>query len=222
MIDMAVAYGSFANSGIRVDLNPILEIRDQEGQLLETNPCLSPDPSANPGFNRLHCHHHQALDPRVAYQITDILSDNAARSRAFGTASVLNIPGHQVAVKTGTTNSLRDNWTIGYTKDLLVATWVGNNDNTPMSRIASGITGASPIWAKITSHLLQNQPSHSFAPPANLTKVAVCTITGTLACNGCPSREEYFIPGTEPKNHCNSEQIAKILNPDPQTDPAHN
>src|SRR5690606_30988477 len=111
---------------------------------------------------------------RVAYQISSILSDNSARASAFGLNSVLHIPNQQVAVKTGTTNSQKDNWTIGYTSDRVVAVWVGNNDNTPMSYVASGITGASPIWQKvILTQLSQNSP-HAFAAPPTLIKVAVC------------------------------------------------
>lgn len=205
MIDMATAYGVFANQGMRVDLNPILEVKTADGKILEQSCAKTSKP----------CPSQKALDPRVAYQITDILSDNQARSEAFGTNSVLNIPNHQVSVKTGTTNDLRDNWTIGYTSDRLIATWVGNNDNHSMSYIASGITGASPIWNKLTVALLDPDTHHHFEPPTNLVKVQVCTITGSLACNGCPSKEEYFLPGTEPKNHCTSDQIARILNPPP-------
>jgi 1A family penicillin-binding protein len=203
MVDMAIAYGVFANQGKRVNLRPILEVKDSEGNLLAINPCISAD----------GCTNQQVLDSRVAYQITDILSDNNARSQAFGLGSVLYIPGQQVGVKTGTTNSLRDNWTIGYTQDRVVVAWVGNNDNSRMSNIASGITGASPIWNKVMLSQLSAENPHQFAPPTNLAKVNICTITGQLACNGCPSREEYFIPGTEPSNHCSSDTIANILNP---------
>jgi penicillin-binding protein 1C len=161
----------------------------------------------------------------VAYQITDILSDNLARAAAFGMNSVLNIPNHQVAVKTGTTNNLRDNWTFGYTPKLLIAVWVGNNDNTPMSHVASGVTGASKIWHDLIEGLLTEDPNYApiFVEPSSLNKVAICTLTGSLACNGCPSRDEYFIPGTEPQDHCSSEQIAKILHPEnPNPTPATN
>jgi len=82
----------------------------------------------------------------VAYLLTDILKDNEARTPAFGSKSALVIPGHsEVAVKTGTSNNLRDNLTVGYTQDYLVAVWVGNNDNSPMSHVVSGVTGAAPI-----------------------------------------------------------------------------
>jgi len=84
-----------------------------------------------------------------------------------------------------------------------------------MSYIASGITGASPIWNQIMLTLLNQKEPHAFNPPINLTKVNICTYTGTLACNGCPSTEEYFIPGTEPRSQCSQEQIARFTNPNP-------
>jgi len=198
MIDMAVAYGTLANMGARVDLNPILEVKNYKGEILE----------------KLEIKNKHVLPPSVAYLLTDILSDNRARTPAFGTNSWLNIPQHpHVAVKTGTTQNLRDNWTIGYTPDYLVAVWVGNNDNTPMSYIASGVTGASPIWHKIMANLLKNIPDKEFPQPEGLVRVEVCPLTNTLPCEGCGGKWEYFLPGTEPKTHCRPEQI----NPPAQT-----
>lgn len=200
MADLAEVYGTFANYGDTVELNPILEIRDTQGRILYRNQCA---------LDNL-CSPRKTLDTRVAYQITDILSDNNARAPAFGTQSVLAIPEQQVAVKTGTTNSLRDNWTIGYTSDRLVAVWVGNNDNTPMSYVASGITGASPIWNNIMRLVLDEQQPHYFATPDSLglIKVAICASTGTLPCSACPViQEEYFVPGTQPTLSCNPEQF---------------
>jgi len=197
MTDMAKVYGTFANYGYTVDLNPILEVKDYKGNVLYQNTCVLDQTKCQRSFN---------LDPRVAYQITDILSDNKARTPAFGPSSVLFIPNQQVAVKTGTTNSLRDNWTIGYTTNRLVATWVGNNNNTPMSYVASGITGASPIWNTIIRSLLNDDQPHFFPQPTGLLKIKICKTAGTLPCKECPQIvEEYFIPGTEPKNACNQE-----------------
>ena len=192
MLDMATAYGTFANSGSRVNLQSVLSVRDSSGHLLEQSS------SSN----------QSVLDPKVAYLISDILSDNAARTPAFGPNSDLNLS--YVAVKTGTTNNLRDNWTIGYTPDRLVVIWVGNNDNTSMSYVASGVTGASPIWRRIFNEILKNNPSSGFTPPPGLIRVNICTITGQLACEGCPSKAEYFLPDTQPKIACTKEQIEKI------------
>jgi len=190
MVDLAVAYGVLANMGKRVDLNPILEVKDSKGNTLEKFAIR------NSQF--------AIFSPEVAYILTDILSDNTARAPAFSTHSWLNIPEHpSVAVKTGTTQNLRDNWTVGYTPDFLVAVWVGNNDNRPMSYVASGITGASPIWNKITSYLLKNLPDKKFPRPPSIVEVKICVPTGSLPCEGCPLvREEIFIKGTEPKTHC--------------------
>lgn len=212
MVDLATAYGSLANSGFRVDLAPILKVTDYRGRLLYEYTCSqTPLPKRDElahAANEVPCEKEEVVSPEVAFILTDILSDRNARARAFGIHSMLNIPGHQVAVKTGTTQNLRDNWTIGYTTELLVAAWVGNNDNTPMSYVASGITGASPIWNNIMNSLLANQPAHSFSRPETLITKNICPITGTLPCGDiCPGQPEYFIPGTEPTKACIPQQI---------------
>lgn len=206
MTDMAKLYGVFANQGYLVDLNPILEIRTYKGDVLYENTCA---------LTGMNCNRKKVLDSHVAYQISNMLSDNFARSPAFGLQSTLYIPGQEVAVKTGTTNNLRDNWTFGYTTDRVVATWVGNNDNQPMSYVASGVTGASPIWNKVMRLTLNEEQPHNFAMPAGLIKVAICASTGTLPCSGCPRViEEYFVPGSEPTIACN---IAAPIRPGIQT-----
>jgi 1A family penicillin-binding protein len=192
MTDLATAYGVFANSGKKVDLVSILEVKDSRGHILEQIKKDDPD---------------QILDSKIAFLISNILSDNSARAPTFGVYSQLNIKNSQVAVKTGTTNNLRDNWTIGYTPDFLVAVWVGNNDNSPMSYVASGVTGASPIWRKITDSLLRENPSPGFSPPPDLLKIMICQTTGQLPCSTCPGKPEYFLPGTQPKTSCNDEVI---------------
>ncbi len=196
MLDMAITYGVFANMGSRVNLHPILAIRDSNGKILEK---LNEYPAT------------KVMDSKIAYLITDILSDNSARAPAFGYRSDLFVPGHQIAVKTGTTNNLRDNWTIGFSPDRLVVVWVGNNDNSSMSYVASGVTGASPIWRKITDELLKGKPPTVFSLPEGLIKVAICTITGELACDGCPTRTEFFVPGTQPARACKADDIKKYL-----------
>jgi len=204
MVDMAVAYSTFANLGKKVNLKPILQVKDSTGKILENNQnCQEKEPSTCSSL---------VLDPGIAWILTNILADNWARTPAFGPNSQLVIPGHEVAVKTGTTQNLRDNWTIGYTPSFLVATWVGNNDNTPMSWVASGVTGASPIWNKIMKFLLSGKPNEPFEKPENVVPVQICTLTGTLTCEGCPStRTEYFLSGTEPKTRCDPERIKQIL-----------
>ena len=212
MMEMATAFGTFANSGVTVPLNPILKIEDHTGQVLEesdlskTKEISSTLPLNWENFHQTSTEEktsqcsqencpHTTLPEEVAFIISNILSDNGARSAAFGSSSQLVIPGKTVSVKTGTTNDLRDNWTIGYTPDFLVATWVGNNDNTPMSYVVSGTTGASTIWNKIMRNLLKDQKDHPPTKPDGVKGYQVCNLTGLLAqqANQCESRSELFI-----------------------------
>ncbi len=197
MLDLAEVYGTFAGSGTHTSLYAVQRVNDVRGQVIQEH-----TPSKK-----------QVISPKVAYQISHILSDNAARAPAFGPNSVLNTKFGEIAVKTGTTNNLRDNWTIGFTENILVAIWVGNNDNTPMSRVASGITGASPIWAKTISRLSISQEPPKFSLPEGLLKLAICPTTGTIYCPACPTpaKTEYFVRGTEPKTTCTPQQIGDIL-----------
>lgn len=201
MLDLAKVYGTFATNGYTVELNPILEVKTAQGEVLYRNTCA---------LDGINCSKRKNLDSVVAYYITSVLGDNRARTPAFGPSSVLNIPNQEVAVKTGTTNNLKDNWTIGYTSDRVVAAWVGNNDGSPMSYVASGVTGASPIWNKITRLMLDDENPHRFVAPEGLVKVQICAQTGTLPCRGCPTvREEFFKAGTEPQKACNPAQFVR-------------
>lgn len=176
MLDMATVNGTLANLGKRVDLNPILKITNYKGDVLEEKKDVAG---------------RQILRPGVAYILSDILSDNAARSMEFGPNSPLNVPGHTVSVKTGTTDNKRDNWTNGYTPNYVVTVWVGNNDNSPMSQsLASGITGAAPIWNRIMTMLLENKPDQKEPQPDEVIG---------MECNG---RTEYFLKGTETTAPC--------------------
>ncbi len=195
MTDMAKVYGSFANGGYAVDLDPFLKIENYKGEVLYQNECFD-----DPGI----CQKNQSLKPLTAYRITSILADNQARIPAFGRYSVLNIPDQEVAVKTGTTNNLRDNWTLGYTSDRLVGVWVGNNDNQSMSQVASGVTGASPIWNNIMRLMLDQDNPHQFVWPDGYQEVKICLPTGTLPCKSCPQiSQEVFKQGQIPQNNCN-------------------
>lgn len=196
--DMAVAFGTLANQGIKQDLVAIKKVEDWRGKVLEENE-----------FEELTG--DRVLDPSVTYIISHILLDNNARSAAFGTGSFLNVPGHpEVSVKTGTTNDRRDNWTIGYTEYATVVTWVGNNDNTPMSGAVSGVSGASPIWNQIMREVLdraedgiynESEEGHAWPrQPSGVIGANICSDTGNLpsgdeASPGCPTRFEYFLEG---------------------------
>lgn len=194
MIDMAKAFGVFANQGYRVDLHPILEITDTKNRVLEKY-----SPPNSPIFGK------KVIPSGVAFIISHILQDNSARSNAFGSNSLLRIGRQPISVKTGTTNDYRDNWTIGYTPDFVVVTWVGNNDHTPMGNIVSGVTGAAPIWNKIMTHLVEKKPPPSLKIPGDVRGLTVCATSGLLpasegTADRCPTRFEYFIKGTEPKS----------------------
>lgn len=173
MLDMAKVFGTMANEGKRVDLMPILEVTDYTGKVYEKN-------KPKKGI--------QALKPEVAWIMGNILADNTARTAAFGPNSALVVQGKTVSVKTGTSNDKRDNWTIGYTPSYVVTTWVGNNNNAPMNQyLASGITGAAPIWHDIFTELLKDKQDEPPTRPADVNSIA-CYF----------NRPEYFIKGTEP------------------------
>ncbi|MFS8158913.1 MAG: PBP1A family penicillin-binding protein [Candidatus Roizmanbacteria bacterium] len=178
MVDMATAYGVLAHEGKKVEQNPILSVKDYHGNLLYIASSKE----------------EQVIDPRIAFILSSILSDNNARTWAFGPHSLLEIPERQVAVKTGTSNDKRDNWTIGYSDTYLATVWVGNHDNTPMNpAITSGVTGAAPIWHSVMEYLLtdyasqvKSEPSKTFIEPEGIIKKP-CYF----------GRVEYFIAGTE-------------------------
>ncbi len=184
LLNEVTAYGVFANKGVRQDPVSILKVTDNKGKTV---------------YERKKTEGKKVLSEEVAFLISHILLDNNARSLAFGPSSWLNIPGRTVAVKTGTTDEKRDNWTFGYTPSYVVGVWVGNNDNTPMNAaIASGITGASPIWNKIMTLVLKHTPEESFAKPDNVVALQVDSFAGGLPHGGQSTRSEYFIKGTEP------------------------
>jgi 1A family penicillin-binding protein len=183
LLDMATAYSAFVNKGARIEPISILKVVDANGKVLEEN---------KPKKGK------QVLTEQQAFIINSILSDNDARSAEFGVNSYLKVPGLNVMVKTGTTNDKRDNWTIGGNGNAMVGVWVGNNDNSPMLNVASGISGASPIWHKIVVAAMQGKPKLSFDIPDGVITAQVDLVSGYAAHDGFPSRSEVFIKGTEP------------------------
>jgi membrane carboxypeptidase/penicillin-binding protein PbpC len=182
LIELTAAYGAFANGGYSVSPYAIQEITDPSGNLLYT---AKPDPQV------------RMIDERVAWLITDILSDNDARFIGFGRNSILRLD-RPAAVKTGTTTSFHDNWTVGYTPDLVVGVWAGNADYQPM-RDVSGVTGAAPIWHQFMRTVLTGTAEREFSRPPGLVRVEVCALSGLLSAEDCPYRRlEWFITGTEP------------------------
>jgi 1A family penicillin-binding protein len=159
LVDMMTVYGTLSQNGTKHDPTPILKVVDPTGKVIE-------DHTESQG--------KQVLDPGVAYMLSSILSDNNARTPAFGPNSLLIIPNHTVAVKTGTTDSKRDNWTFGYTPNIAVGVWVGNNDNHPMNpALTSGVTGAAPIWHEIMANLLQNKSDIAFQRPDDVIDTSI-------------------------------------------------
>ncbi len=191
LLQLSQAYSVFANYGKQIPIISITKITDSQNRELTISPCKLAHLPDN-------CFGKQIISPETSYTITDILSDNYARAKAFGLNSVLNTSPLRTMVKTGTSNNLRDNWTIGFTPDILVATWVGNNDNTPMNAIASGITGASPIWNRLITKLA-NPATPWFTPPSNLARIFYCPATNSQACPDCQNRYEYFSVDKKPR-----------------------
>lgn len=183
LLDLTDAYAPFMNKGFKVDPIAILKVEDKDGKVLE---------EAKPQLGK------RVLSEEQAFLIANILSDNLARETIFGLNSLLNITGRVVAVKTGTTNDKRDNWTIGGNPQALVGVWVGNNDNSQMLNVASGVSGASPIWRRVLLEALSGKPSVSFDIPSGIVSANVDAVSGYRAHDGFPSRMEYFIKGTEP------------------------
>lgn len=202
MTDMATAFAVFANTGIKKDLVSLLKIEDNKGKVLEEfqDPNLQKELSGLTYPSVLQIDGPRVLPNEVTFLISHILLDNNARSAAFG-ESYLIIPGKAVSVKTGTTDDKRDNWTIGFTPNFLVATWVGNNDNTPMNPwLTSGITGAAPIWNKIMKFVLKDQLDLWPKKPDGVIGANICQVSGKLpGDSNCPIRFEYFIDGTIPQ-----------------------
>lgn len=186
LLEETAAYAVFANGGFRVNPVAILRVEDTEGKELWQS-------ASGRGA--------QILDPRVAFLVSDILSDDLARASSFGEGSVLAL-SRPAAVKTGTTTDFRDNWTVGYTPDLAVGVWVGNANNTPMVNV-TGISGAGPIWHAVMDRALQGRPARTFEPPEGLTQVSVCALSGQLLGPDCGHGvTEWFIAGTEPQAVC--------------------
>ena len=216
-IDMAEAYGVFANNGIKQPLIAVTKVADWKGKVLEET-----------NLQKLKLTGSRVMESSIAFLVSHTLLDNNARSAAFGTSSYLNVSDHpEVSVKTGTTNDRRDNWTIGYSANAVVVVWVGNNDNTEMSGAVSGVSGASPIWNKVIKATLEKaekgaydsgETGHAWPhQPSGVVGATICADTGGLpgsdpANPGCPTRFEYFLEGTVPTTSFVVNQDVQINN----------
>ncbi|MEK7506887.1 MAG: PBP1A family penicillin-binding protein [Patescibacteria group bacterium] len=149
LVDMVSAYGVFANDGVRVAPGFILKVTGADGTVLEE---YKKDDT-------------RVLDPQIARMVSDILSDNRARSPVFGFNSSLYFPGRPVAAKTGTTQENRDGWLIGYTPALVVGVWTGNNNNDSMTKQGAGISAAGPLWHEFMARALADASVEEFIKP---------------------------------------------------------
>jgi 1A family penicillin-binding protein len=165
LLELSGAYAAFANGGRRIEPVGISLITSHAGDTIYKMPdTLNPGP--------------RVMDERTAYLITDILSDRYARRATFGAGGPLSL-NRPAAAKTGTTQDWRDNWTVGYTPNMVVGVWVGNADNEPMRHV-SGVTGAAPIWHDVMAELLKSQPPQPFTHPDGLVSAEVCALNGLL------------------------------------------
>jgi len=191
LLEMTGAFAVLANDGVRMPPISIMKITDINGEVVcelgTERPC---QPGGGLG--------QQVVNPVDAFLITDILSDNDARSIAFGPNSLLRLD-RPAAAKTGTTNDFRDVLTLGYTPQLVTGVWVGNADNSEMINI-SGITGAAPIWNEFmrTAHAILQAPPMEFTPPPGVRQFEVCADTGTLPSEACPEKRMRWFAEDRP------------------------
>jgi membrane peptidoglycan carboxypeptidase len=191
LLELTAAYGAFANKGIIASPYWIESISDSKGNI----------------YYQVSQKTRKVLDERVAWLISDILSDDQSRYIGFGKNSVLNLD-RPAAVKTGTTTDFHDNWTIGYTPSLVVGVWVGNADYEPMVEV-TGLTGAAPIWHEFTRAVLTNRPAETFQRPEGLIRQTFCKTLHPHNHYCQKTSTEWFIIGTQPELNASSSLIPK-------------
>lgn len=184
LLELTGAFSVFANNGKKFSINPILKVENSKGKILEEKK----KPKGR-----------QVLKSEIAYQITSILTDNSARSTTFGSRSQIYIPGYSVAAKTGTTDEFRDAWTIGYTPQIAIGVWAGNNNNSSMKKGAAGVNVAGPIWNKYMRSMLKNYGRQSFKKPRGLKTVRVDKLSGKLPDKSTDTRTDLYASWQIPK-----------------------
>jgi len=180
LIEMTGAYQAIANSGVLIPPTAILNITDSFGREISPRR-LAPK---------------TVLRPEHAYLMSHILADNQARAISFGPNNALRL-SRPAAAKTGTTNDFRDNWTIGYTPEIVAGVWVGNADNSPMQNV-SGLAGAGPIWHNFMERAHEGLPVRDFLRPANIIELEICADSGTLPSEACPERRTELFAQDQP------------------------
>ncbi len=170
-VEMAGAFGVFANGGVKHDLRSILKVTDSKGKVVFE-------------YNQDRDKGKQVLDPQVAYELANILSDNNARSLVFGTHSALYFPDRQVAAKTGTTSDNKDAWAVGFTPSISVAVWVGNNNGKIMKGGADGSIVAAPIFHTFIEKSLAGSAKEKFVQPEGMQSIAVERYSNKLPNDG--------------------------------------
>jgi 1A family penicillin-binding protein len=148
LLDMTNAYGVFANGGLKAQPRNILRIEDSQKNIIE----------------EFEVKTNRVMEENVAYMISDVLSDNVARTPLWGSWSIVNFGDRDVALKSGSTNNLRDAWIMGYSPNIAVGAWVGNNDNAAMGGGLSGLI-TTPMWREFMDIALEKLPNESFPQP---------------------------------------------------------
>ena len=211
LLDLTYAYSVFANNGVmagqtvppeklqpgfrQLDPVAILLITDRNGKVLKqfTQPQT-----------------REVLSPQLAYMMQHMMSDNNARAEAYGIDNALRLKDRPAAAKTGTTNDFRDDWTLGYTPQVVAGVWCGNTDYEPMGSIPAS-RAVAPIWNAFMEKVLENLPVMEFQRPPGIIEAYVCPVSGLLPTEHCPSRvKEIFIAGTEPTQPCDIHREFKI------------
>lgn len=169
LIDHLRAYGTFANNGVQQTTTGILKVTDSTGATLEEW-----KPEDHIGT--------QVLDKNLAATVSNVLSDNNARSYIFGLNSALQLNGRPVAAKTGTTNDFNDAWTMGYTPSLAAGVWIGNTDGTKMYKNAEAVFVAAPLWKEFMLKALEGTPVEQF-PAATIAVTGKNMLDGNIPTN---------------------------------------
>ena len=219
LIDLVFAYSAFANGGVQVGA-PVPPERQVAG-MREFEPVAIAkvtDEFGNVLYEYRPPAGKEVISPQIAYLISDILSDDVARSPTYGLHSFLDI-GRPAAAKTGTTDNYKDGWTVGYTPQLVAGVWVGNADNSAMKDVY-GVSGAGFIWGNFMKRALESEPAMAFQRPEGLVKVKTCKITGLLATAADPAVvEDWHIAGHEPRDFCYLHREQLVVQPTPGATP---